>query len=193
MNLDRLLRARLAFGTAFVALCLATAVLAGALVIKASQPRQVVVVPGITEEAVLSPGEIPDEAACAFAMLYVARFDTYTPTTVGDLSEQLKTLVAPAYWSRAAEALEKRRKLSVEGRMSSQVILPAPGEVLVDRVRGLEVTVPAYRRVFIGDRPAREGPVRYRLLLEMAPPGPGNPRGLVVAEQAIEEVADEGD
>jgi hypothetical protein len=171
----------------FLALCATTVALAGALVAKALQPQAIVVVPGAGEEAVLFPEDVPDDAARAFAMLYVARFDNYTPSTVKEVTERLAALVAPRYWSRASESLEKRRRLSIEGRMSSQVILPAPKEVTVDRRGGLTVTVPAYRRAFVGDQPARDGRVRYQLLLEPCVPGPGNPCGLVVAGQEIED------
>lgn len=188
MNLIRLSRTRNAVIAAFLAICAATLSLAGVLVVRAAAPRPIIVVPGVREEAVLSPGKVPDEAARAFAMLYVACFDNYTPSTVEDVSGRVRKRVAPSYWARASEALLRREKISKEGRMCSQVILAGPEEVVVERGSGLVVAVPAYRRTFLAGKPAQEGFVEYRLRLETAVPGPGNACGLVVAGQVIREV-----
>ena len=192
MNLDRLLQTRRTMCIGFLAVSAIALLMGGALVYRALKPRAIVVVPG-AQETVLQPEAVPDSAARAFALLYVAHFDNYTPSTVEGLSEQLQMFVAPSYWSKATDALEKRRNLSLAGQLSCQVILPPVGDVVIDRKSGLMVTVPAYRRTFIAGKPADEGRLLYHLRLEVTTPGPGNPYGLVVREQVIEEVRDEDD
>src|SRR5262249_22516017 len=99
----------------------------------------------------------------------------------------LQKMIGPRSWSGASQALDKRRQLVQEGRMSSQVI------PLSTRVDGLTVTVDAVRRVFISDRLSREAKVRYDVTLERQPPTEPNPFGLGVVSQVIREEAPQSD
>lgn len=155
--------------------------LAAGLVAAALAPRRVVVVPGARARHELLPGVVPEEAAREFALRYVLHFDNYTPATVEASTEAMKRMVAAGAWVRASEALEKRKKLAIEGRMSSQVV------PLEARAAGLKVTLLALRRTFIADKLSREAKVRYEVEVERQPPTPGNPWGLGVVGQEITE------
>jgi hypothetical protein len=177
----RLLRPSLIVG----ALLGADLLLAGALVLSALAPRRIVVVPSARAEADLAPGEVPGAAAREFALRYVLHFDNYTPATIDASTAALRKMVAARSWSGAEEALEKRRQVAVEGRMSSQVV------PLSARAEGLRVTVEAVRRTFISDRLSRETRVRYAVTLERQAVTEVSPFGLgVVGQEIAEETAD---
>lgn len=177
----RLLRATLIVG----ALLAANVALAAGLVLSALAPRPVVVVPSARAETELLPGAVPAAAAREFALRYVLHFDNFTPATVRDAGETLKRMVSARSWAAAAEALDRRAQLVLEGRMASQAI------VLATRTDGLRVTVEALRRTFISDRLSREVRVRYEVVLEKQPPTEGNPFGLAVVSQEIREAPEE--
>jgi hypothetical protein len=169
------------------ALLAANAVLAAALAAKALAPRPVVVVPSARGEAELLPGAVPEAAAREFALRYVLHFDNYTPSTIEASQAVLRPMISARAWSGASGALDRRAKVVVEGRMSSQV-LP-----LSLRVEGLRVTVEALRRTFVADKLSRESPARYEVVLEKQPVTVPNPWGLAVVSQSILEAAPGGD
>lgn len=160
----------------------ANVVLAAGLAVSALRPRPVVVVPSAKATEALVPGSVPAAAAREFALRYVLHFDNYTPATIADTHEVLRRMVSPRSWTRAVAALDRRREVADEGRMSSQVI------PLSARVDGLVVTVKALRRTFIADTLSRESTVRYVVTLERQPPTEPNPFGLAVISQEITEV-----
>ena len=125
------------------ALLAANALLAMGLVASALAPRRVLVLPSARAEATLWPGEVPDAAAREFALRYVLHFDNFTPATLEASTETLKRMLSARSWTAASEALERRRRVALEGRMSSQV-LP-----LEAKVEGGRVTVEALRRTFV--------------------------------------------
>lgn len=174
----RLLRTTLTVGF----LLTANLALAAGLVASALAPRPVVVVPSARAEQALFPGVVPEAAAREFALRYVLHFDNFTPATIEISDEVLSRMVAPRAWSGAAAALEKRREVVREGRMSSQVL---PVEA---HAEGLKVTIEALRRVFVSDRLSRESRVRYEVQLEPQPSIEPNPFGLAVVSQEIREV-----
>lgn len=163
----------------------ANLLLAGALVASALAPRRIVVVPSARSEAELAPGEVPGAAAREFALRYVLHFDNYTPATIEASTAALRRMVAARSWSGAAEALEKRQRVALEGRMSSQVV------PLSARAEGLRVTVEAVRRTFISDRLSREARVRYVVTLEKQAATEASPFGLAVVGQEIAEEKEE--
>jgi hypothetical protein len=159
------------------------AVLAAGLAASALKGRSVVVVPSAKTGGELLPGAVPDETAREFALRYVLHFDNFTPSTLDATQQVLQRMIAARSWSGATQALEKRRQVVQEGRMSSQVI------PLSTRVDGLTVTVHAVRRTFISDRLSREATVRYEVALERQPAVESNPFGLGVIQQNIHEEA----
>jgi hypothetical protein len=173
----RLLRPSLIAGT----LVGTNVLLAMALAASALRPRPVVVLPSARADAELLPGAVPEDSAREFAMRYVLHFDNFTPTTLEASHQVLQRMIAARSWSGATQALEKRRQVVLEGRMSSQVI------PLSTRVSGLNVTVEAVRRTFISDRLSRETKVRYEVVLERQPATDPNPFGLGVVTQVIHE------
>jgi hypothetical protein len=177
----RLLRATLIVGT----LLASNVALAAGLVLSALAPRPVVVVPSARAESELLPGAVPAAAAREFALRYVLHFDNFTPATIRDAGETLKRMISARSWAAAAQALDHRAQIAMEGRMASQAI------VLATRVDGLRVTVEALRRTFISDRLSREARVLYEVALETQPPTEGNPFGLGVVSQEIREAPEE--
>jgi len=113
----------------------------------------------------------------------VLHFDNFTPSTLDATQQVLQRMIGARSWSGATQALEKRRQVVQEGRMSSQVI------PLSTRVDGMKVTVDALRRTFISDRLSREAKVRYEVMLERQPATDSNPFGLGVVTQVIHEEA----
>lgn len=164
------------------ALLAANLFLAAGLVARALSPRPVKIVPAARAEALLFPGIVPEEALKEFALRYVLHFDNYTPATIEDATRALQKMISARSWNGVAQALEKRRQVALEGRMSSHVVpLRAAAE-------GLRVTVEAIRRTFISDRLSREVRVRYEVTLERQPPTEANPFGLGVVAQEIHEL-----
>lgn len=155
--------------------------LAAGLAASALRGRPVVVVPSARTGGELLPGAVPEETAREFALRYVLHFDNFTPSTIDSTQQVLQRMIAARSWSGATQALEKRRQVVQEGKMSSQVI------PLATRVEGFAVTVHAVRRTFISDRLSREVKVRYEVALERQPVVDSNPFGLGVVRQNIHE------
>ena len=179
----RLLRPPLIAG----ALLAANAILAAGLVAVAVRPRPIVLNPSAKGGAELLPEAVPDAAAREFALRYVLHFDNFTPSTIEASQEVLKRMIAPRAWAGASESLEKRRRLAIEGRMSSQAIPVSTA------VSGLTVRVDALRRTFLSDKLSREVRVRYDVVLERQPATEPNPFGLGVVSQSIQESQDPGE
>ena len=158
-------------------------VLALGLTASALRPRPVVVIPSAQTGGVLIPDVVPEEAAREFALRYVLHFDNFTPATLESTQQVLQRMIAPRSWTGAVQALEKRKQVVQEGRMSSQVI------PLASRVKGLTVSIDAVRRTFISDRLSREARLRYEISLERQPRTEPNPFGLGVVAQLIQEEA----
>lgn len=173
----RLLRPPLIAG----ALLAANLLLAAGLVASALAPRRLVVLPAARAQAELWPGVVPEASAREFALRYVLAFDNYTPATLEASTDALKRMLAGRRWAAAGEALDRRLRVAVEGRMSSQV-LPLRTEV-----DGLRVTVRALRRTYVSDRLSREAKVAYVVEIEKQPATDANPFGLAVVSQDIRE------
>lgn len=176
-RLGRVLRAPLIAGSLIVLNLL----LAAGLAASALRPRPVLVIPSTHSGGELLPGAVPKETAREFALRYVLHFDNFTPSTLDATHLVLQRMIAARSWSGATQALEKRRQVVQEGRMSSQVI------PLSARVDGMKVTVDAVKRTFISDRLSREATVRYEVTLEPQAPTDPNPFGLGVVSQEIRE------
>lgn len=157
--------------------------LAAGLAASALRPRPVVVLPSARAGTELLPGTVPEETAREFALRYVLHFDNFTPSTLEATQQVLQKMIGARAWSDATQALDKRRQVVQEGRMSSQVI------PISARAEGLTVTIDAVRRTFISDRLSREVKVRYQVVLERQPPTDPNPFGLGVVTQIIHEEA----
>jgi hypothetical protein len=156
-------------------------VLAAGLAAAALAPRPIRVLPSARAEAELLPGAVPEAAVREFALRYVLHFDNFTPATIEASDQVLQKMVSARSWMGASAALEKRRKVVAEGRMSSQVL---PVSVAIE---GRRVTVEARRRIFIADKLSRETPVKYVVTVEKQPPTEPNPYGLAVVSQEITE------
>ena len=157
------------------------AILAVALAARALLPAPVAVVPSACGETTLLPDAVPEAAAREFALRYVLHFDNYTPATIEASNAVLRPMIAARSWAGASEALDRRTKVVLEGRMASQ-LLPRS-----TRVDGLRVTVDGLRRTFVADKLSRETPATYEVVLERQPGTEANPFGLAVVSQEIRE------
>lgn len=174
---------------AVAALALLNVGLGVALIWKTLERKPVVVVPWARSEVEVLPGQVPDLAAREFALRYVLLFDNFTPATIDTSTEMLQPLIAPRFWTEATEALEKRRAVVHEGRMSAQIILErGPCEIERFEDGTVEVRFHALRRTFIADKLSSQVRARYVVALEPAPPTELNPYGLLVIGQAIHEI-----
>ena len=173
---------------ALAGLALLNVALGGALVWKCLERKPVVIVPGARAEEEIFPGQVPDVVAREFALRYVLLFDNFTPATIDAATELLRTLVAPRFWSQATEALEKRRSVVQEGRMSAQVVVDRSSPEIERFGDGtVEVRFQAVRRTHIADKLSNEARARYVVALEPAAATALNPYGLLVIGQSIHE------
>lgn len=169
---------------------LAVLLLTIALALCALRARPILIVPGAKSEGVITPGEVPDAAAIHFALNYVYQFDNYTPATIEAATQALKTHIAARAWTEVSEALDRRAGVIREGRMASHLAALFGGRVERAKEGVLKVSLEGTRRVYIADRLSRESLVRYQVVIEPCAPTPGNPHGLAVVSQTVEEVID---
>ncbi len=165
----------------------AALVLAIALAAVALSPRPHVLVPAAASTAVAVPDEVSDDAARAFALLYVMTFDNYTPATIEAAAAALKARVAARRWTQVAEDLDRRARVVVEGRMSSHAVADPTPAIARPGDGTIVAHVSATRRLFIADRLSKESAVSYRIVLEPCAPTAANPNGLAVVAQSVEE------
>jgi hypothetical protein len=165
----------------------ANLLLSGALAFAALRPRAVVVVPGVRENQIALPEEVPPAALRKFARLYLVLFDDYTPETVEDRSTDVLRLVAPEAQEKVRRDLVDRATYVVRTRESSHLILPPPGQEEVERLPGrlFQVSLSAERQVYIASEGKGSSRVRYTLTLRSAFPSDGDAFGFVVAGQSI--------
>jgi len=162
-----------------------TVVLAIALFQKVTEPRPVVLVPGLDRPRVVLPGRVPDALARDFAIDFAISFENYSPATLEGGLRFLKSRIAPPTFQQFSQVLDKRMKLVGETGMVSQLLVPDRAESQVRREgEQLEVTFPALRRVYVGDRLSQEARVAYRLVLVPQEPTRENPTGLYVLGQS---------
>jgi hypothetical protein len=170
---------------AIAATSLATALLAVALFLKSREPRPVVLVPGLDAPRVVDPGRVPDVLARDFALDFAIAFENYSPATIDRVAKFLRSRVAPELFGQFSQVLEKRSKLVSETGMVSQLLPNDPLETRVERNSDrLEVTFPATRRVYIGDRLSQEAKLSYRLVVASGQPTRENPTGLYILGQS---------
>jgi len=170
-----------------------TVLLAAALLLKAREPRSVVLVPGLDAPRVVSPGRVPDALARDFAVDFAVTFENYSPATVEGAGRFLKGRVAPTIFQQFSQVLGKRAKLVSETGMVSQLLVPDPGKAVVKREDGnVQVTFPALRRVYVGDKLSQEGRLSYRVVLTALAPTRENPTGLYVLGQSARTERGEG-
>jgi hypothetical protein len=162
-----------------------TLALAVLLIIKAREPRPVVLVPGLDRPRAVLPGRVPDALARDFAVDFAVAFENYSPATVEGGAKFLKSRIAPPTFQQFSQVLDKRMKLVGETGMVSQLLVPDRASAQVKREgEQLEVVFPAVRRVYVGDRLSQEGRVAYRLVLVPQEPTRENPTGLFVLGQS---------
>ncbi len=170
---------------ALVVTSLSTILLAIALLLKAREPRPVVLVPGLDAPRVVHPGQVPDTLARDFAIDFATHFENFSPATVEAAGRFLKGRVAPSIFQQFSAVLDKRSRLVHETGMVSQFLIPDSGKAIVSREEGaLAVVFPAVKRVYVGDKLSQEGKLSYRVLLTTQEPTRDNPTGIYVLGQS---------
>ncbi len=170
---------------ALVVTSLSTILLAIALLLKAREPRPVVLVPGLDAPRVVHPGQVPDTLARDFAIDFATHFENFSPATVEAAGRFLKGRVAPSIFQQFSAVLDKRSRLVHETGMVSQFLIPDPAKAVVTREEGaLAVAFPAVKRVYVGDKLSQEGKLTYRVLLTTQEPTRDNPTGIYVLGQS---------
>lgn len=141
------------FVVGLVAVLLAAdAATAGALVVAALRPRAVVVVPGVPSPRTILPGEADPAMLDAFARLYVAHVDNYTPETVEAMTRRVERWIAPQAATAFAGEARRRIERSTEERIAHQVVLGGSEAAVVDRDGGVfEIRVDATLARYFGD------------------------------------------
>ena len=169
------------------ALLLAVVLLSGALVWTALRPGPVLIVPGVRENQIAIPEEIPPAALRKFARLYLIAFDDYTPETIEERSNDLLRLVAPEAQEKVRRELLERATYVVRTRESSHLVLSRPGQEEVERLPGglFQVSLLADRHVYIASEGKGSSRIRYWLTLRAAFPTDGDAFGFVVVGQTI--------
>jgi hypothetical protein len=164
----------------------ATVAFAGLLAKRAAERPPALVVPGVREPRGIVADDVPPEMARDFALAYLAQFDNYTPATIEAATAFLKTRIAPDFFTQAEEALDRRKKMVQESRMSSSLAVEKPHEAAVAEKDGtLEVTLRGVRRIFVADKLREERTLLYRLRIERATPTKLNPYGLAIVGQSV--------
>lgn len=156
--------------------------------------RPTLVVPGVKEEFVSVPSQVPEGSIRNFAILYVLYFDDYSPVTAVDRANYLLRLVSADRIEAARHALEERATYVVRARESSQLSPPLPEQIEVHRLENgqYRVVMTALRRTLIADALKEVLEVRYVLDVALVVPSETNAFGLVVTSQAIETRAASG-
>lgn len=163
-----------------------TLALAAALVKRAGERPTAIVVPGIHESRAIVADDVPPEMVRDFALTYLAVFDNYTPATVEASTAFLRSRIAPDFFTQADEALERRKKMVLDSRMSSALVLEKPQEAEVTtRGNVLEVALRGVRRIFVADKLREERTLLYRVRIERATPTKLNPYGLAIVGQSV--------
>lgn len=166
-------------------------VLSGALAFVALRSAPVVVVPGVREQQVVLPDEVPDAAVRKFAHLYLYYFDDYTPETVEERSSFVLRLVAPEIQEHVRRELLERATYAVRTREASHLVLPppelSPVASAIERLSGglFRFSIVGERHVYIASQPKGNSKVRYVLTLRSALPSDHDAYGLVVVSQTM--------
>ncbi len=159
----------------------AAVLLAVALAVKATSAPPVIVVPGAPTTMSVRPGDVPEALVRDVAVAFVAELDNYLPATVEASTELLKKRFSARFAGEAARMLDGRKKLVLESRMSSQVVVREPEKASVRATAdGYEVSFVATRRIWVADKLTQEGDVLYRVSFDSASPSAACPHGLSV-------------
>ena len=156
----------------------------------------IVIVPGVTENRIQVPDEIPDAAAYKFTLLYLSYFDNYTPANIQEHTDYMARFIAPKLLAKGRISIQKRTDRVIRDQESSVIELPTPTLPSASGVSSLpggilRITVLARRRIYISSEHKLTERVRYRVDLRPILPDDGDTYGFEIVGQSINVVPDE--
>jgi hypothetical protein len=186
--------ARPAVALVVIVLCAANIVLAAATAHVAMRPKPIVAVPGAPSPRTIEPDRVDPAMLDAFARLYVAHVDNYTPETVEEATERVARWIAPQAATAFAGEARRRIERSKRERIAHQVVLEESRAQVVDRGEGIyEVAVDARLARYFGDRLGQTVRARYLVYIRTGTATESNPYGLwILGHRLLEEQSGEG-
>lgn len=167
--------------------------LAGGLVYAALRRPPVLVIPGVRENQVLLPEEVPTAAAIKFVHLYLSYFEDYTPESVEERSTFVMRFVSPALAEGVRRELLERATYVVRTKESSQLTLSPPdlspdgAKTQVERLPDglLRVRAAGERRIYIASELKSTSRMSYAVALRPRLPTDQDAFGFEVVGQTI--------
>jgi TraE protein/VirB8 protein len=154
------------------------AVLGGFLIIVATRPKPVVVVPGAAIAGVYNAGEMPESIMVQFARNFVVDLTNYTPASAEKGYVSAARFMSPELLSRFEPLAREQIKQVVTNRVSQFFTVDSY------RVEGKDPLVVRFlgeRITYVGRTETERKPYQYRLTLRYVERTQQNPYGLVVS------------
>jgi hypothetical protein len=152
--------------------------LGGFLIIMATRPKPVVVVPGAAIAGVYSAGEMPETVMVQFARNFVVDLANYTPASAEKGYISAARFMSPELLSRFEPVAREQIKQVVTNRVSQFFTVDSykveGKDPLVVRFLGERIT-------YVGRTETERKPYQYRLTLRYVERTQQNPYGLVVS------------
>ena len=152
--------------------------LGGFLIIMATRPKPVVVVPGAAVAGVYSVGEMPESVMVQFARNFVVDLTNYTPASAEKGYLSATRFMSPELLSRFEPIAREQIKQVVTNRVSQFFTVDSykveSKDPLVVRFLGERIT-------YVGRTETERKPYQYRLSLRYVERTQQNPYGLVVS------------
>jgi len=153
-------------------------VLAGFLIIVATRPKPVVVVPGAATAGVYNSGEMPESIMVQFARNFVVDLTNYTPASAEKGYLSAARFMSPELLSRFEPLAREQIKQVVTNRVSQFFTVDSY------RVEGKDPLVVRFlgeRITYVGRTETERKPYQYRVTLRYVERTQQNPYGLVVS------------
>jgi TraE protein/VirB8 protein len=161
-------------------------VLSGFLIIMATRPKPVVVVPGAAVAGIYNSGEMPETVMVQFARNFVVDLTNYTPASAEKGYLSATRFMSPELLSRFEPIAREQIKQVVTNRASQFFTVDSY------RVEGKDPLVVRFfgeRITYVGRTETERKPCQYRLTLRYVERTQQNPYGLVVSSVEQTELA----
>jgi TraE protein/VirB8 protein len=152
--------------------------LGGFLIIMATRPKPVVVVPGAAVAGVYSAGEMPESVMVQFARNFVVDLTNYTPASAEKGYLSATRFMSPELLSRFEPIAREQIKQVVTNRVSQFFTVDS---YKVESKDPLVVRFLGERIMYVGRTETERKPYQYRLSLRYVERTQQNPYGLVVS------------
>jgi len=153
-------------------------VLAGFLIIVATRPKPVVVVPGAAVAGVYNSGEMPESIMVQFARNFIVDLANYTPASAEKGYLSAARYMSPELLSRFEPLAREQLKQVVTNRVSQFFTVDSSR---VESKDPLVVRFIGERITYVGRTETERKPYQYRVTLRYVERTQQNPYGLVVS------------